>query len=159
ASALVESSFARLFSGVVYRGKSIPAVASVAEVAKTEKTATSALATATRVLSTKKGRAQFGAQFLDGAPKGTKATVRLPHSLRIGDGSLEIAVTLVTKDHRMGSLAVAYIRVGRVFAILDLSTAGRPAAVSLVRGLATVVVKRTHVALLPANTALPTITP
>ena len=159
ASALVESSFARLFSGVVYRGKSIPAVASVAEVAKTEKTATSALATATRVLSTKKGRAQFGAQFLDGAPKGTKATVGLPHSLRIGDGSLEIAVTLVTKDHRMGSLAVAYIRVGRVFAILDLSTAGRPAAVSLVRGLATVVVKRTHVALLPANTALPTITP
>jgi hypothetical protein len=128
-------------------------------VAKTEKTATSALATATRVLSTKKGRAQFGAQFLDGAPKGTKVTVGLPHSLRVGDGSLELPVTLVTKDHRMGSLAVAYIRVGRVFAILDLSTAGKPAEISLVRSLGTVVVKRMHQALLPANTALPAITP
>jgi hypothetical protein len=158
-SAVVESSFARLFSGVVYRGKNIPAVASVAEVVKTEKTASSALTTAARTLSTKKGRTQFGAQFLDGAPKGTKATVGLPHSLRIGDGSLEIAVTLVTKDHRMGSLALAYIRVGRVFAVLELSTAGRPAAIPLVKGLGTVVVKRTHLALLPANSALPTITP
>lgn len=150
--------YTREFEDVVFRGRRLPALSHTAGIAATAATAKAAYAQVAAGFASPAGREALKKELerILAEVKGAKVVVAAPRTLRVGDESFAVTVTITAPPLTLAFVLAAY-RVDRVLATLSVLLLAKP-ELQTPRLLAQAAVVRTKRALAPANLTPPSIT-